>query len=163
MTRLLRSSAVNTKLSWLPLALCFGFAQHSQALELLTVHELVIHCKHLTAEPDGVDGQYCLRYIQGFIDGAVETDERIVQDMDSADAQKETLTERAMRTRMPRRGMYDRPGSLAGFCLGDPLPLREVVDTVVADLVALDIGDTAESPARIAVDDSLRSHYPCGE
>lgn len=148
-------------LAWLPVLMLAGFGHNSRALELLTVHELVVHCAYLQSDPEGVDGQYCIRYIQGFIDGAVETDERIVQDLDTDGTGASTLTERAMRTRMPRRGPYDRPGSLAGFCLGDPIPLREVVDKIVADLVAGDIGDAAESPARVAVEDSLRRHYPC--
>lgn len=153
---------INTgNLSWLSLVIVLGFACNARALEVLTVHELVLHCKFLETDPQGVDGQYCIRYIQGFIDGAVETDDRIMQDLDTDSDGLDSLTERARRTRLPRRGPYDRPGSLAGFCLDDPLPLREVVGTIVADLVAIDIGDTAESPARIAVDDSLRRHYPC--
>ena len=147
--------------SCLMFVIALGFAVDSRAIEVLSVHELVSHCEYLEIDPKGTDAEYCIRYIQGFVDGAVETDERVMQDLASADKGGETLTERAKRTRMPRRGAYDRPGSLAGFCLGDPLPLRELVDTVVADLVALDVGDTAESPARVAVDDSLRRHYPC--
>lgn len=145
----------------LALVALLGSSGHSRALEVLTVHELVIHCGFLTTDPESVDGKYCVRYLQGFIDGAVETDARIVGDLESTGATS-SLTERAMRTRMPRREPYDRPDSLAGFCLGDPLPLREVVDTIAADLVALDIGDSADAPARIAVEDSLRTHYPCG-
>lgn len=156
-----RSNIIAANISWLPLIIGLGYAGDSRALEELNVHELVIHCEYLKSDPGGVDGQYCIRYIQGFIDGAVETDERIMRDIDSASDGKSTLTERAKRTRMPRKGVYNRPGSLAGFCLGDPLPLREVVDTVVTDLVAQDIGDNANSPARVAVDDSLRRHYPC--
>ncbi len=148
---------------YLAFMIALGFALDSRAIEVLSVHELVSHCEYLESDPKDTNPEYCIRYIQGFVDGAVETDERIMQDLTSAGKGGETLTERAKRTRMPRRGAYDRPGSLAGFCLGDPLPLRELVDTVVADLVALDVGDTAQSPARVAVDDSLRRHYPCAE
>ena len=130
------------------------------SLELLTIQQLVLNCEYLDSAPDGPEGQYCLRYIQGFIDGAVETDERIIQDIESA-ARKETYTERAIRTRMPRRGDYDRPGSVAGFCLADPLQLGDVVDTVVADLVSLDTTETRNDPARVAVKDSLLRNYPC--
>ena len=161
MLKLPRFRVTRRALGWLPFFIVLGFVGHSRALEVLTVHELVVHCEYVKNDPEGVDGQYCIRYIQGFIDGAVETDERIMQDLESSSGSMDVLTERAKRTRLPRRGVYDRPGSLAGFCLGDPLPLREVVDTIVTDLVALDIGDTAESPARIAVEDSLRRHYPC--
>ena len=149
-------------IAWLPLVAFLGFTQDSGALEVLTVHELVEHCNHVSSDPAGADGQYCIRYIQGFIDGAVETDERIMQGMASTSSGS-SLTERAKRTRMPRRGASDQPDSLVGFCLGDPLPLREVVDTIVADLVTLDIGDSADLPARIAVEDSLRRNYPCTE
>ena len=135
----------------------------SQAIELLTIHELVSHCMHLESDPQGVDAQYCIRYIQGFIDGAVETDDRILKALEQEKGNMDALTARALRTRMPRRGHYDRPGSLAGFCLADPIPLRAVVDTVVADLIARDIDETAESPARVTVEDSLRDHYPCEE
>jgi len=145
----------------LSLVILLLFSVDSRAIDVLTAHELVRHCEYVESEPMGVDAEYCIRYIQGFVDGAVETDERILQDLASDD--EETLAERAMRTRMPRRGPYDRPGSLAGFCLGDPLPLREVVDTIVNDLIALDIGESAETPARVAVDDSLRRHFPCSE
>jgi hypothetical protein len=145
----------------LVLLLALSWPAPGRAIEPLTIHELVAHCAYLQSDPEGVDGQYCILYIQGFIDGAVETDERIMQDLQSSDA-ADTFTERAMRTRMPRRGDHEGPGSLAGFCLGDPLPLREVVDKVVKDLVDLDIGDSAQSPARVAVEDSLRRHFPCG-
>ncbi len=163
MIRLFRFSHHARAAAWLSVLVFMVFAQRSAALEVLSVHELVAHCQRLQSDPEGVDGQYCIRYIQGFIDGAVETDERIIQDFASEPRTKDAWTERAMRTRMPRRGTYDRPDSLAGFCLGDPLPLREVVDTLVADLVSLDIGDAAGSPARVAVEDSLRRHYPCAE
>lgn len=131
-----------------------------RAIEVLTVHELVSHCVHVEADPEGVDGQYCIRYIQGFIDGAVATDVRVMLNAERS-SERETFTERAMRTRAPSRADRYRAAQLAGFCLGDPLPLREVVDQVVADLVKLDIGDTAGSPAREAVYGSLREHYPC--
>ncbi|TDG12813.1 hypothetical protein E2F43_14720 [Seongchinamella unica] len=145
------------------LLLAVHWAPQSQAIELLTIHELVSHCVHLEKDPEGVDGQYCIRYIQGFIDGAVETDDRILQDMELGEGNLDALTERALRTRMLGWGNDYQPGSLAGFCLDDPVPLREVVDTVVADLITRDIGDLSGSPARVTVEDSLRDHYPCDE
>ena len=145
------------------LLLAVPWTHQSQAMEVLTIHELVSHCVHLEKDPDGADGQYCTRYIQGFIDGAVETDDRILQDMEQDGGNLDALTERALRTRMPSRGNYYPSGSLAGFCLDDPLQLRAVVDTVVTDLIARDIGDFAGTPARVTVEDSLRDHYPCEE
>ena len=132
-----------------------------RAVEVLTVHELVSHCVVMERDPEGADAQYCIRYIQGFIDGAVATDVRVMLNTEAGGERSETFSERAKRTRAPSRADRFRAAQLAGFCLGDPLPLAAVVDTVVADLVSIDKGDTAESPARDAVYNSLRQHYPC--
>jgi hypothetical protein len=136
-------------------------ATGARAVEVLTVHELVSHCTLIETQPDGVDAQYCIRYIQGFIDGAVATDVRVMLNVESGSGHQETFSERAKRTRAPSRADRFRAAQLAGFCLGDPLPLREVVDQLVANLVALDLGATAESPARDTVYSFLREHYPC--
>lgn len=138
-------------------------AAGARAVEVLNVHELVSHCERLEAEPEGTDAQYCIRYIQGFIDGAVATDARVMLSVETQSQQGESFSERAKRTRAPSRADQFRASRLAGFCLGDPLPLRDVVTLVVADLVTLDIGETAESPAREAVYESLQSHYPCAD
>lgn len=132
-----------------------------RAVEVLTVHELVSHCKLMGGEPEGADAQYCIRYIQGFIDGAVATDVSVMLNAEAASKQAESFSERAKRTRAPTRTEQFRAARLAGFCLGAPLPLRDVVDRVVVDLIALDIDDTAKSPARDAVYASLTKHYPC--
>ena len=156
---------VSHPVSILPrLALVLAFlltVSAARAVEVLTVHELISHCHRIEAEPEGTDAQYCIRYIQGFIDGAVATDVRVMLNVEADPDNRESFTQRAMRTRTPSRADQIRAAQLAGFCLGDPLPLREVVSRVVADLVALDIGDTAESPARDAVYQSLLDHYPC--
>lgn len=133
----------------------------AHAVEVLTVHELVSHCEFLEQEPEGVDGQYCIRYIQGFIDGSVATDVRVMLNAEVEAPSTETFSQRAKRTRSPTRADRFRAAQLAGFCLGDPLPLRDVVDRVVVDLIALDVDDTAQSPARDAVYISLRENYPC--
>lgn len=133
----------------------------ARAVEVLSVHELTSHCTHLEAEPEGVDAQYCVRYIQGFIDGAVVTDVRVMLGSETASLEGETFSQRAKRTRSPNRMDRVRAAQLAGFCLGDPLPLREVVDLVVGDLVKLDFGGAPDSPARDAVYQSLQDHYPC--
>ena len=135
----------------------------AHAVEVLSVHELVTHCERLEAEPQGADAQYCIRYIQGFIDGAVATDVRVMLNTEAKSERSESFSERAKRTRTPSRADRARAAQLAGFCLGDPLPLREVVDRVVADLVKLDVSDKAESPAREAVYASLQDHYLCDD
>jgi len=138
-------------------------APATRAVEVLTVHELISHCKLLAAEPEGRDAQYCIRYIQGFIDGAVATDVRVMLNTEAAGEREETFSERAKRTRTASRSDRFRAAQLAGFCLGDPLPLRAAVAAVVTDLTALDVGDSAGSPARDAIYDSLRKRYPCDD
>ena len=64
------------------------------------MHELVVHCKVMDQEPAGADAQYCIRYIQGFIDGAVATDVRVMLNAEAAPGRKnESFSERAKRTR----------------------------------------------------------------
>ena len=66
------------------------------------------------------------------------------------------------RERLDFESRLDRYGatSLAGYCLGDPVPLREVVEYVVED--AKDPQRIAANPlARELVYATLRDHYPC--
>lgn len=132
-----------------------------KAVEVLSAQELASHCALLGSEPEGVDGQYCIRYIQGFIDGAVATDVRVMLNAESAQQSSETFSERAKRTRAPSREDRFRAANLAGFCLGDPQSLRNVVDVVVADLAALAGGHGEDDPAMEVVYTSLQQHYPC--
>ncbi|MGI1998276.1 Rap1a/Tai family immunity protein [Shewanella frigidimarina] len=133
----------------------------AKAVEVLTVQELSSHCALFNSEPESVDGQYCVRYIQGFIDGVIATDARVMLNAESALASKETFTERAIRTRMPNRLDRSRAAGLAGFCLGDPLPLRDVVNVIVADLTAQTDSSEENEPAMEVVYKSLLKNYPC--
>jgi hypothetical protein len=143
----------------LPMQLVSVPVAHS--VEVLSAHELASHCARLNAEPDGADAQYCVRYIQGFVDGAIATDARVMLNAENAISGNETFAERAMRTRMPGRVDRSRAEKLAGFCLGDPLLLRELVDVVVSDLMS-DLDTTAkDEPAMEVVYKSLMKNYPC--
>ena len=136
-------------------------APAAKALEVLTAQELASHCAVLNTEPESIDGQYCVRYIQGFIDGAVATDARVMLNAESALADNETFIDRAMRTRIPGPAERSRAAGLAGFCLGDPLPLRDLVDVVVADLALQQDSTEENEPAMEAVYNSLLKNYPC--
>ncbi|MFT5573868.1 MAG: hypothetical protein ACI9FR_002804 [Cryomorphaceae bacterium] len=134
---------------------------HAAAVETLSAKELALHCKVLPEASESIDGQYCIRYIQGFIDGAVTTDVRVMMNVEAESKREETIAERAFRTRLPSRSDEQRAAGYAEFCLGDPLPLKEVVAKVVADLDK-DFGVSESSKsARNAVYASLRRHYPC--
>lgn len=136
-------------------------APATRAVEVLSAGELASHCVLLNSEPEGVDATYCIRYIQGFIDGAVATDVNVMLNAETASDAEETFTERAMRTRAPSRADQYRAAQLAGFCVGEPLPLRDVVDVVVADLHTLPGSSGQETTAMEFVYASLQQHYPC--
>jgi hypothetical protein len=134
----------------------------AKAVEVLSAKELGSHCALLEKEPKGVDATYCIRYIQGFIDGAVATDVNVMLKAETASTgSSESFSERAMRTRAPSRAEQYRAAQFAGFCLGDPLPLRDVVEAVVADLQDLSDSPGEDASAMEFVYVSLQQHYPC--
>lgn len=136
------------------------WSANAVAVEALATEELKIHCDHYDDDPTGTDGVFCVRYVQGFIDGAIITDQRVMRNVAKEHGGNETLTKRAMRTRM--RGNIERfgPSYYAEFCLGNPVPLREVVEKVVGELQNDKI--TRRFPlARSVIDQLLRREYPC--
>ena len=130
------------------------------AVEPLASAELAAHCAHYRRASDSPEGVFCVRYIQGFIDGAEGTDERVTLNVAAEYERDESFTQRAARTRVSQQLDDFGPSYYAGFCLGAPVPLAEVVDRVVQRLqdeeaVALD------TRARDLVYRTLRQHYPC--
>lgn len=135
-------------------------APSAWAVEALTTAELVSHCDKYHDDTLTEDRTFCVRYIQGFIDGAVATDDRVLKTLAGEYEQAETFSERARRTRLGSR--FERYGatSYAGYCLGDPVPLQEVVEHVVADAGNPKL--TAAHPlAREFVYAILQARYPC--
>jgi hypothetical protein len=132
----------------------------ARAVEALSTEELISHCVVYEEEPDGEDGIFCVRYIQGFIDGAVVTDERVTYNVANEYDREETFTERAIRTRLGSRIDRYGPSYYAEFCLGEPVPLAEVVRVVIADLLQLENLEGREL-AREVVYATLRREYPC--
>jgi hypothetical protein len=134
----------------------------ANAVEALSTAELKSHCEVYEEDPDGEDGIFCVRYIQGFIDGAVVTDERVTYNVADEADRDESFTERAIRTRVGSRLDRYGPSVYADFCLGEPVPLAEVVKKVVDDL--LNETFVREMPlARDIVYATLRRNYPCEE
>ena len=149
---------------FLPLALAFAiasYADRSAAVEALSTQELISHCAVYEEDPEGTDGIFCVRYIQGFIDGAVATDERVTYNVAAEYDREETYTERAMRTRLGQTLQRFGPSYYAEFCLGEPVPLAAVVKVVISDLLSADRVGGSEL-AREVVYGTLRREYPCG-
>jgi hypothetical protein len=130
------------------------------AVQALSTEELVSHCDKYHDESASEDRTFCVRYIQGFIDGAVATDEHVANNITREFGQGESYSERAARTRIGARLQRYGPSVYAEYCLGDPVPLEEVVERVVADLADKVMAEKYPL-ARDAVYDTLRSHYPC--
>ena len=134
-------------------------SSNADAVEALSTEELVSHCVYYEQDPESVDGVFCVRYIQGFIDGAVATDERVTNNVADEYDREETFSERATRTRLGSR--LERFGTYyAEFCLGEPVPLKTVVERVIADLD--NTQRVANQPlARDFVYATLRMQFPC--
>lgn len=145
----------------LPLLL---LAVTASGIERLPASELLEHCALYDEDPNGKDGIFCVRYIQGFIDGAVATDERVLHNVRAEyEGAEETFAQRAIRVRSSGRDqLVERFGasSYADICLGKPVPLSEVVGKVTADLTAT-AGQWQDESAREVVFAILREHYPC--
>ncbi len=134
-------------------------ASTANAVEALSTQELMSHCAVYEQQPEGTDGVFCVRYIQGFIDGAVATDERVTYNV-AEEYDGETFTERAIRTRLGDQIRRYGPSYYAEFCLGEPLPLVTVAQTIVRELKTRKSGSEQEL-AREVVYDVLREKYPC--
>ncbi len=134
-------------------------SSNANAVEALSTEELVSHCVYYEQDPESVDGVFCVRYIQGFIDGAVATDERVTNNVADEYDRNETFSERAIRTRLGSR--LERFGTYyAEFCLGEPVPLKSVVELVIVDLE--NTRRVANQPlARDFVYATLRMQFPC--
>jgi hypothetical protein len=150
------------KLFWCAIGALIATASvnHAWAVEALSTKELISHCAVYDEDPDEKDGIFCVRYIQGFIDGAVATDERVAYNVADEYGREETATERAIRARLGARIEKFGSSYYAEFCLGEPLPLAEVAKKVITDLMNLDSLDGREL-ARDVVYETLRREYPC--
>ncbi len=134
--------------------------QKTSAVEALSAQDLASRCEIFPVDSGSLDGEICARYIQGFIDGAVATDARVMLNVEADLRRSSGFVERALRTRAPNRIEYHRAARYAEFCLGDPVPFQEVVTDVVNDLNKRDDLTSTEA-ARDIVYTSLKKYYPC--
>ena len=151
---------MNTKLLLTGALALFLFAERAGSVEPLSTPELAEHCAYYHEDPDGKDAIFCIRYVQGFIDGAVATDARVLENIATEFDEDETFSERAIRSRIVNRISRRGPTVYADFCLGEPDSLEEVVEKVVNDLANRKVLDE-DLLARDAVFSTLRREYPC--
>ncbi len=136
------------------------WSDRADSVEPLSTPELAAHCALYHEDPDGKDAIFCVRYVQGFIDGAVATDARVLENIATEVDRDESYSERAIRTRIGSRINRRGPTVYADFCLGEPDTLEEVVEKVVDDLANRLVLDK-DLLARDAVFTTLRREYPC--
>ena len=107
----------------------------------------------------GLYGVFYVRVTQGFIDGAVASDERVTNNVAAEYDKDESFSERAIRTRLGSRTERFKT-YYAEFCLGEPVPLKTVVELVVTDLENTR-RVTNQPLARDFVYTTLRQQFPC--
>jgi len=132
----------------------------ADGVEPLSTPELAEHCAFYYEDRNGKDAIFCVRYVQGFIDGAVATDARVLENIATEFDEEETFAERAIRSRIGSRINRRGPTVYADFCLGEPDSLEKVVEKVVDDLANRKVLDE-DLLARDAVFSTLRREYPC--
>lgn len=115
-------------------------------------------CKAWAASPDGPDGRRCVAYIQGFIDGAVVANTRIVQGVSEEFEADETYSQRAKRTRLRERNSRN-PAWYTGICIPDTVTVGEAVTAVVAELDAM--SPSRHETAATVLYSALRARFPC--
>lgn len=135
-------------------------SDRAESIEPLSTPELAAHCAFYDQDREGKDAIFCVRYVQGFIDGAVATDARVLENIATEFDEDETFAERAIRSRIGSRINRGGPTVYADFCLGEPNSLEEVVKKVVDDLANRKVLDQ-DLLARDAVFSTLRRAYPC--
>ena len=135
-------------------------AERAQSVEPLSTPELAGHCAFYYEDRDGKDAIFCIRYVQGFIDGAVATDARVLENIATEFDEDESFSERAIRTRIGSRVNLRGPTVYADFCLGEADSLEAVVEKVINDLANRKVLDE-DLLARDAVFSTLRREYPC--
>ena len=141
---------------------CLLMTPSAWPVEALSTAELVSHCDKYYDDTATEDRTFCVRYIQGFIDGAVATDERVMKNIVRQYEEEESFSQRAARTRIGSRLQRRDATYYAEFCLGDPVLLKEVVEHVVNDANSEEI--VAANPlARDLVYQTLRNHDPCSD
>lgn len=131
----------------------------AQAVDPLSAETLKRYCTGYTDSLESVLAQKCLAYVGGFLDGAVATDERVAENVVAEFATDETFSERAMRTRVYGRLRDYGPSVYADFCIGDPVPIKDVVLHVIEEMDSRESLD--DVAARQIVYAAVKTHYPC--
>ncbi|MDJ0656856.1 MAG: Rap1a/Tai family immunity protein [Xanthomonadales bacterium] len=156
-------SKTNTRrlLAGLPAAaLLLFFTGSASAITPMKTVDLIEHCRSYLEQPDSADTLICTRYIQGFVAGAIATDDRVSRNVAKEITESANFAERYSAVRFGRKLDRFGPTYFAEFCVPEEVPLLAVVEKVVFDLKSPDFFSDAPL-ARDAVYKALRKDYAC--
>lgn len=137
----------------LSLLLVFGTPSSSFALDALKSSDLTVLCESETSS----ERIACQAYLQGFIDGALGTDPSVANNVVKESSTLDSITERAIRTRVQSRLRTYGPSFYAGFCLPPSLQVSELQETLLIDVQAR----AEEDLARERLLHILQRDFPC--
>ena len=129
------------------------------AVQPMSAENLRGYCRDVVEFPETAESQLCVAYVNAFIDGAIATDPRVAANVVSEIDGAESFTDRAIRTRVIDRMRRLGPSVYADFCVGQPVPIEEVVGHVRNELEQQDA--LVDEYAQTVVYSVLRQHYPC--
>jgi hypothetical protein len=136
-------------------------ALDASAVTPMGAAQLSDSCSAYIADASSDNGIHCVYYITGFLDGAVATDERVALNVATEIEREESFSQRALRTRVGGHLRKRGASYYAEYCIGDPVPVREVIELVVAEFAR--VAATPDTLARDVVYAALRSNYPCSQ
>lgn len=131
----------------------------SFAVDALDAAELQSHCSDFDIAGGSESAPVCVAFVTGFLDGAVVTDARVAENVANEFDNDETFSERAIRTRVIRRMEVAGPTGYADFCVGQPVPVGDVIERVIDEFSSH--SSLEGIAARDIVYDALQRHYPC--
>ncbi|MEM9305368.1 MAG: Rap1a/Tai family immunity protein [Pseudomonadota bacterium] len=132
----------------------------SKAIEPVTTEQLNGYCANYETEPDSAQSTICVRYIQGFIAGAIATDDRVARNVAREISGNDNFINNFASVRYGRKQREYEPTYFAEFCVPEAVPLKEVVLKVKRD-IRDPIYIAEEKLARDAVYRALRQDYAC--
>ena len=133
-----------------------GISSTAHAVNVLMASQMADICLDENGQDAGKE--ICAAYVRGFIDSAVATDPRVIENV-TMDLE-ESFSKKAARTRIGSRLKSYGPSYYAQFCIQDTVPLSEIAVHVQA---ALTTDRVVDIPARDLVYQVLRKNYPCPE
>lgn len=145
---------LTTLIFCLMLSVCF--AKNVRSVEPLSLKEFNYLCRDYSKHTQQSESLQCARYIKGFIDGAVAADSGVKQAQNPKKAAS-SFSDRAIKTRIGNRMKLSSNNDSSHFCLGDPISIANVIETVTKHIKE----NNRDLSARSAVIKILKDNYPC--